>query len=363
MNFRDQIDFKSEYWKYTPRPRVPESFEASKETDPLDLVCLMGHTEDQLQSLTVGDLQDYIEVSSVKESEVFPVEHILKAKLDQVVENQRGELPCFQLNFVKNTPAPLWLPLNFKERLRVSIPKGLKQSLVFVDGATTYSAGESFVSVSCELQEESFLEVLVVALEKGSGIFDLSFSLSKSSEARFFGLSGGETNYKRFNVQAFQGGVDSSVTLNGLALGKGNSVVDFHSDSLHMNQNQKTNQLYKTLGRDEAHGIFGGRVHLTRDSKGAFVDQLNHNLLLGKASKVDTQPELNIDQEDVVATHGATTSSLDEEHFFYMSSRGFQRDQAEKFLIDAFCRDPFSSISEPGLRDYVMGEIERGLDQ
>jgi len=73
----------------------------------------------------------------------------------------------------------------------------------------------------------------------------------------------------------------------------------------------------------------------------------------------------------VRCSHGATVAPLDEEEVFYLQSRGVQRNEATKIIVDGFfeplmIRIPLASVQER-LRDFIdrkmgqarfKGEIE-----
>ena len=49
------------------------------------------------------------------------------------------------------------------------------------------------------------------------------------------------------------------------------------------------------------------------------------------------KPELEIYADDVVCSHGSISGTLNDEHLFYLQSRGIPRLEAQKQLIQAFC--------------------------
>ena len=60
--------------------------------------------------------------------------------------------------------------------------------------------------------------------------------------------------------------------------------------------------------------------------------QVTKNLLLSKDGEIDPKPELEIYNDDVKASHGATVGSLDETELFYCLSRGLDLTKAKKIL-------------------------------
>jgi Fe-S cluster assembly scaffold protein SufB len=59
-------------------------------------------------------------------------------------------------------------------------------------------------------------------------------------------------------------------------------------------------------------------------------------LLIGENSMATAIPELEIESNEVRASHAAAIGRVDEEQLFYLMSRGLNRDEAVKLIIKAF---------------------------
>jgi Fe-S cluster assembly protein SufD len=59
-------------------------------------------------------------------------------------------------------------------------------------------------------------------------------------------------------------------------------------------------------------------------------------LLVGKNSRAEAIPELEIQCDEVKASHAASVGRIDEEQLFYLMSRGLSRSQAVKLIVKAF---------------------------
>lgn len=62
-------------------------------------------------------------------------------------------------------------------------------------------------------------------------------------------------------------------------------------------------------------------------------------LLIGENSMATAIPELEIESNEVKASHAAAIGRVDEEQLFYLMSRGVSRDEAVKLIIKAFLND------------------------
>jgi Fe-S cluster assembly protein SufD len=88
--------------------------------------------------------------------------------------------------------------------------------------------------------------------------------------------------------------------------------------------NAKSDLLYK--GALDGEGASGVPGHHQGAQGGAGTDayQTNRNLLLSEHARADSLPNLEIEADDVRCSHGATVGQLDQDHLFYLMSRGFR---------------------------------------
>jgi hypothetical protein len=99
-----------------------------------------------------------------------------------------------------------------------------------------------------------------------------------------------------------------------------------------------------TTSRQVHHGIadghatttFRGRIFIDADCRQANADLINRNLALSAGATCNTKPELEIHNDDVRCSHGATVGQLDDNSVFYFRSRGVDPDTARRLLAAGF---------------------------
>ena len=349
------INFKSEAWKYTP----PQAFEMNdftlKNYDKKNYSWGLGPSENQFQAISFEDLilDDSIDLYSPV---TLPIsKSVERAFLDKTLEKHVSDQKEESIIIKKSLPTTAWLnanmtPVNFS----ITLNNNVHQSFCFFESKQTEGLSQR---LKVHLKEGSKFDLGLHLNSEHKSYRQLNFVIEKNARLNLFSLLSGPSDYKRLEIRIFLLGENASLFMNGLSLSKNKSIFDFHSDVIHLNSNQETTQIYRSLNQESGHSIFSGRVHLTEKSSGTQVKQLNNNLLLNKKSKVDTQPELNIYQDDVKALHGATAGSLDKDHFFYLRSRGLKLEQAKKMLLEGFCMKPLNCIEEFGLKNYFKNRI------
>jgi Fe-S cluster assembly protein SufD len=144
---------------------------------------------------------------------------------------------------------------------------------------------------------------------------------------------GGELT--RNDLHAVCAGENAEMDLHGLYLLHGSDHADSHTTVEHAVPNTRSRQLYKGILDGRACGVFNGRIVVKPGAHGTDALQMNRNLLNEKA-KVDTKPQLEIANDDVRCSHGATIGRMDDAQVFYLESRGLDRASAEALLARGF---------------------------
>jgi Fe-S cluster assembly scaffold protein SufB len=84
------------------------------------------------------------------------------------------------------------------------------------------------------------------------------------------------------------------------------------------------------------------RVHeiatIRKGAAGAETHVEAKAILLSEQAKAELEPYLEIEEDEVRATHSASVRPLEEEEIFYLTTRGLSRAAAQRLLIEAFFR-------------------------
>ena len=160
----------------------------------------------------------------------------------------------------------------------------------------------------------------------------------------------------RSDLHAELAGEYAEIDLHGLYLLTGAEHADNHTTVNHAVPNTVSRQLYKGILDETACGVFNGRIVVQPGAYGTDALQMNRNLISQKA-KVDTKPQLEIGNDDVRCSHGATIGRLDRAQVFYLCSRGLDRAAAEALLARGFAGEVIDLAPE-SVRDALKKQIE-----
>lgn len=135
------------------------------------------------------------------------------------------------------------------------------------------------------------------------------------------------------------------VDLKGLFFAKESEHSDQQTNIEHRSGGCTSQQLYKGIFAGNGQGVFNGRVYIAPQSQKASSEQLNKNLLLSRQASVNSKPQLEIEADDVKATHGSTTGQISAEEVFYLRSRGISETKAHELLTYGFAGEVIENLS------------------
>ncbi len=101
---------------------------------------------------------------------------------------------------------------------------------------------------------------------------------------------------------------------------------------------------------------------INKGARHAQCHQKTHCLTMGDPRKARVLPVLNIDENDVEASHSLAAGTIDEEVLFYMNSRGLNKKDALNLILRSYLMpadDYYDSFEEGmAIRDRAIGKVD-----
>ena len=165
------------------------------------------------------------------------------------------------------------------------------------------------------------------------------------------------SGFLRSAIKSNLNGQGSSINIDGLFLGNKNQFIDNNILINHNTAQTDSNVMYKGILDDSATAVFNGLVNVPYKSKNINSDQKNHNIILSKKAKINSNPKLKIYCDDVKCAHGSTTGNLDKDALFYLRSRGIGLDQSKKILLNSFMDEITQKVPFQDIKSYLENKI------
>ena len=133
----------------------------------------------------------------------------------------------------------------------------------------------------------------------------------------------------------------------------------------HNAPNTRSRVAYKgALQGEGAHAVWIGDVLIRRVAAGTDSYEENRNLTLTEGTRADSIPNLEIETGDIAgAGHASTTGRFDEEHIFYLQSRGISEDEARKLVVRGFLFEVIQRIGNEQIQERLQAAIEDELQK
>ncbi|MFW5653486.1 MAG: Fe-S cluster assembly protein SufD [Planctomycetota bacterium] len=149
--------------------------------------------------------------------------------------------------------------------------------------------------------------------------------------------------------------------LNGIYVANGRQHMDNFMRVQHTHKHGDSRQFYKGILDDQAHGVFSGRIIVSKAAQKTDAKQSNQNLLMSEDARMNTKPQLEIYADDVKCTHGATVGQLDDEAIFYLRSRGLSEEAARGLLVYAFAGESLDRMGLEPVREHLQKALIQRL--
>ena len=162
------------------------------------------------------------------------------------------------------------------------------------------------------------------------------------------------SRYKVDSIMQGQGALAEDVEI---IFGVGNQSFDITSNLIHVAPNTRGKVLVKSVMKDTSQSLFKGMIKIHTNAKATESYLAGHAILLDKGAKSDAIPGLEIESNEVKATHSASVAQIDENQIFYLMSRGLSEELAKREIVGGFL-EPISRKMGPTIRAWINYLIE-----
>lgn len=247
---------------------------------------------------------------------------------------------------------------------RFHINLGKSSSLELFEHHVGYQIGNfSNTSIFISLQENSFFKHTRLQMDSGCAINTGNIHAEQEDSSQYnlshFGLG---STLGSLNICSNLNGKGAECHINSLSLTKGNQHLDSHVLINHKSPHCTSSQNFKNVLKEFSSGVFNGKVIVHKDAQKTDSNQSNKNILLSETAKMNSNPQLVIDADDVKCSHGSSTGELDPDALFYLQSRGINKDTAKSMLIYGFIAEIIDSVDNHYIKNFILSEFDKWIE-
>jgi Fe-S cluster assembly protein SufD len=230
---------------------------------------------------------------------------------------------------------------------------------------TYASPGKSFTNAAVQIVVEDNANLTHYRVQKESAeafnVGTTEVGLGRGSRYDSTNINiGGALSRHDIDLKFTQEGGEAFV--DGLYMLNGTQHADTHSIIDHLVPNCTSHQNYKGVLNDKSRAVFNGKVFVRENAHGTDAQQSNKNLLLSNEARVDTKPQLEIFNDDVKCSHGATVGQLEEEELFYLLTRGLPENLARNLLTYGFAEEIIRKIGIESIKSDLDASVLNRLN-
>lgn len=139
--------------------------------------------------------------------------------------------------------------------------------------------------------------------------------------------------------------------------------IEHRTMIVHNHPECKSRVVYKgALDGKGAHSTWVGNALIAPSAPGTDSYELNRNLVLTPGAIADSEPNLEIENGNIVgAGHASSVGRFDDEELFYLQSRGISQAEARKLVVRGFFGELVEEIGIPAISEHLMNVIDKRL--
>jgi len=143
----------------------------------------------------------------------------------------------------------------------------------------------------------------------------------------------------------------------------GSQHFDLTSNICHRAPGTKGSAAMRGVLRDSGRVVFWGNIQIDKGAKRSDAYLSQNALLLNSGARADAMPTLEINENDVRATHSSSVTHADDDSLFYLATRGISKPEAKKVLASSFLEAVAERAGDPVATPLVEAEVLKKWSQ
>lgn len=287
------------------------------------------------------------EDSFVYESKLFSIANSINSNQKVLTIKENSTEPIILINSLKENETL------FTNNLLIEVQDNVKASVIEV-----FVSSDNNSSLLCnrviKAGKNANFEYMKIQDTTESNNFIFAYKTTQDDNSNVeisnFELGNG------FIVNSFENKIDSlnvNYELNGLNKLRKNANSSTLVRTTHNNESSRSNINYKNSLLDKARAVVKINSIVTKTGLFSKAFQNCNSILLSDDAVVFAQPFLEIFIDELEASHGTTTGTLDKDQLYYLQTRGISEKDAYEMLLEAFESSIKDNLKDEKLKEFV----------
>lgn len=201
-------------------------------------------------------------------------------------------------------------------------------------------------------------ELTLITFNKGLSTtsYKLEANMKKSSTLHIYNII--TTSYDSTIEEIINMNEENGFTeIINLFLGNAKSSITSNIKINHNKALTTSNLEIYAIAKDEAKININNNAYIKNGSHKAMAHQKAKGLSLSKKAIIKGEPNLFIDDYDVIASHACAIGSINQEDLFYLMSRGLSEEEASKLIVMGFVSPILDKIENEELNKEIKNKF------
>ncbi len=214
-----------------------------------------------------------------------------------------------------------------------------------------YIKSENYCKINLEVKENISLNLIQFISNKESSL-EFNTKLNKNSKLNTSQIIF-NNRYLKNNISLHE---NSYSNLKGAFLNSNSNSIILNS-SFQLEKNSISNITIKGAAQNNSTVSNDGIIKISKNGFNCIGHQNLKNIILDQSSKINSEPILEIHNNEVKCSHGCSISQIEDEIINYIKSRGITQSQATKLIIEGFFYDTIENLSYK--KEEIIENIEK----
>jgi Fe-S cluster assembly protein SufD len=152
-------------------------------------------------------------------------------------------------------------------------------------------------------------------------------------------------------------GAGSSTDIVGVFFLNGRQHHDTYTLMNHVAPFTSGDLLFKGALQDRSRSVFEGLIKIHPGAQNVASYLHEKTLVLSQNARADSIPSLEIEANEVRASHGATVSRIDPDQLFYLMAHGLPEQEARRLIVNGFFEQVMERIPLVSVREHLRDAI------
>jgi len=241
----------------------------------------------------------------------------------------------------------------FTNSLKIELKNGINAQIIEIFNSNSTNSA-FFVNRDLSIGKNANLEYVKVQdiVLQNSIIFSLKTLQNDNSNVELTNFEFGDG----LIVNSFENIInaqDVNYELNGLLKLQNKANSSTLVKTIHNNKSSKSSINYKNSLKDQSRAVVKIKSIVNKEALYSKAFQNCNSILLSDDATIFAQPHLEIYIDELEASHGTTTGSLNKEQLLYLCARGIAKDKAYNMLLNAFESSIKNNLKNEKIKEFI----------